>query len=127
MARVPSVNNLLLAVCVLVFGLAGHWSMAFVASIATMPLRWVRSPLYTAWVNQRLDPQVRATVISMSAQADALGQMVGGPILGAIAMRASLRVALVAVGLALLPALLLYARTVRQDGSQQAAKAVRPC
>ena len=122
-ARVLAVNNLLLAACVLIFGLAGHWGVAFVGFMSTMPLRWVRGPLYTAWVNQRLDPQVRATVISMSAQADALGQMVGGPILGAIAMRASLNVALVAAGLALLPALLLYVRTGRQDASQQAAKA----
>lgn len=121
-ARVLAVNNLLLAACVLIFGWAGHWGVAFVAFMSTMPLRWVRSPLYTAWVNQRLDPQVRATVISMSAQADALGQMVGGPILGAIAMRASLPAALVTAGIALLPALLLYARTGRQD----AAEAVGP-
>jgi DHA3 family tetracycline resistance protein-like MFS transporter len=122
-ARVLSINNALLIACVVVFGLAGHWGVAFAAFMATMPLRWVRNPLYTAWVNQRLDPQVRATVISMSSQADALGQMVGGPILGAIAMGASLRAALVVAGLALLPSLLLYARTIRQDAAQQQVKA----
>jgi len=100
-ARVLSINNALLIACIVVFGLAGHWGVAFAAFMATMPLRWVRNPLYTAWVNQRLDPQVRATVISMSSQADALGQMVGGPILGAIATGASLRAALVVAGLAL--------------------------
>jgi len=122
-ARVLSINNALLIACVVVFGLAGHWGVAFAAFMATMPLRWVRNPLYTAWVNQRLDPQVRATVISMSSQADALGQMVGGPILGAIATGASLRAALVVAGLALLPSLLLYARTIRQDAAQQQVKA----
>ena len=122
-ARVLSINNALMIACVVVFGLAGHWGVAFAAFMATMPLRWVRNPLYTAWVNQRLDPQVRATVISMSSQADALGQMVGGPILGAIATGASLRAALVVAGLALLPSLLLYARTIRQDAAQQQVKA----
>jgi len=122
-ARVLSINNALLIACVVVFGLAGHWGVAFAAFMATMPLRRVRNPLYTAWVNQRLDPQVRATVISMSSQADALGQMVGGPILGAIATGASLRAALVVAGLALLPSLLLYARTIRQDAAQQQVKA----
>jgi DHA3 family tetracycline resistance protein-like MFS transporter len=122
-ARVLSINNALLIACVVVFGLAGHWGVAFAAFMATMPLRWVRNPLYTAWVNQRLDPQVRATVISMSSQADALGQVIGGPILGAIATGASLRAALVVAGLALLPSLLLYARTIRQDAAQQQVKA----
>jgi len=123
-ARVLSINSALLIAFVVVFGLTGHWGVAFTAFIATMPLREMRDPLYTAWVNQRLDPQVRATVISMSAQADALGQMVGGPILGAIAVGASLRAALVVAGLALLPSLLLYTRTLRRDTSQQELEAV---
>ena len=42
-------------------------------------LRNTASPLQTAWINQKLDPQVRATVHSMFGQVDAIGQIAGGP------------------------------------------------
>ena len=41
-------------------------------------------PLYLAWINQNIESRVRATVISMSSQTDAIGQIAGGPLLGAI-------------------------------------------
>ena len=44
--------------------------------------RSLNSPLYTTWVNQRLEPPVRATVLSMSSQVDAVGQIGTGPALG---------------------------------------------
>lgn len=111
-----SINTLLIA-GVITFGLAGHFPLALVTFWAISPLRNMNSPLQTAWVNQRLDPRVRATVISMSSQADALGQIMGGPILGAIATALSLRTAMVVTGIVLSPALLLYARTIRRNES----------
>ncbi len=99
--------------------------MALAALVSVEPLRRIRSPLYTAWVNQRLDPNVRATIISMSSQADALGQIVGGPILGLIATAVSLRAALVAAAVMLGPALALYLlamRRVRELGTEGEAE-----
>jgi DHA3 family tetracycline resistance protein-like MFS transporter len=49
-------------------------------------------------------------VISMVSQANAIGQVVGGPPLGALAGRASIRTALVVSGLILTPIPLLYLR-----------------
>ena len=46
--------------------------------------RSVIGPVYTTWVNQSLDSRVRATVISMSSQVDAIGQIGGGPLVGVI-------------------------------------------
>ncbi len=63
---------------------------------------------YTAWVNQGLDTRVRATVISASSQANALGQILGGPVLGAIGRGISLSAALVSSGLVLAPVMGLY-------------------
>jgi len=45
-------------------------------------LRRVAMSLNTAWVNQKLDSGTRATVISMSGQVDAIGQIAGGPGVG---------------------------------------------
>jgi hypothetical protein len=57
---------------------------------------------------------VRATVISMSSQTDALGRTLGGPAIGVVGSLASLRTALSAAGLALVPALLFYFRAFGQ-------------
>lgn len=67
-------------------------------------------PIYDAWVNQRLDSQVRATVLSMSGQVDAIGQVAGGPVVGWIGSALSVRAAITASSLLLTPILPIYAR-----------------
>jgi len=52
----------------------------------------------------------------MAGQADALGQLSGGPVLGLIGSGLGIRAGLVAAGAFLLPAVLLYARAVRHGG-----------
>jgi DHA3 family tetracycline resistance protein-like MFS transporter len=73
-------------------------------------LRRVAMPLYTAWVNQKLDSGTRATVLSMSGQVDAIGQIAGGPGVGLIANLISVPAAIVTSGLLLFPALPLIGR-----------------
>jgi DHA3 family tetracycline resistance protein-like MFS transporter len=67
-------------------------------------------PIRSAWLNRNLSSRTRATVISMTSQLDAVGQVVGGPPLGALANRTSTSTALVASALVLTPAVFLYAR-----------------
>ena len=73
-------------------------------------LRDIAGPLQTAWVNQRLDSKVRATVHSMFVQVDAIGQVMGGPIVAGIAAIGSAVTSLVTSGLLLTPALLFISR-----------------
>lgn len=96
------------------FALAGNFVVAALAFVGATVLRGLNSPLTSAWINQSIDPRVRATVISMSGQADALGQIAGGPGIGAIGSVFSLRAALSAATVALLPGLLLYGRALGQ-------------
>lgn len=77
-------------------------------------------PLQDAWLVPKIDPQVRATVLSMMSQAGALGQVGGGPLVGAIGLRASFRAAMVVSGAVLSPALLLYARETRRRTERDA-------
>jgi DHA3 family tetracycline resistance protein-like MFS transporter len=114
-ARALFVLSTLLTVSVIAFGLAGHFVLAFAAYSAIYVIRRTKEPIYAAWLNQRLDSQVRATMFSASSQMDALGQIIGGPILGVIATAVSLRAAIVIAGIVLSPALLLYARTMRRS------------
>ena len=105
----------LLSASVMVFALAGSFFLALVAYWGADVFRSMRGPVFRAWQTQSIDPQVRATVLSIDGQTDALGQIAGGPALGAIATFASLRAALVTAGVILLPALLLFVRAGRQS------------
>ncbi len=87
-------------------------------------LRDIATPLYTAWVNQKLDSGTRATVLSMSGQVDAIGQIAGGPSVGLVARSFSVVAALVTSGLLLSPALLLIGRANTQSPEQVEAESV---
>ena len=92
------------------------FSPALAVSIAAVWLvsitRNVLGPLYDAWVNQRLDSDTRATVLSMSGQVDAIGQIASGPLVGVVSLW-SIRAAITFAGLLLLPALPLIRRANR--------------
>jgi DHA3 family tetracycline resistance protein-like MFS transporter len=77
-----SAINGLLIVTVIGFALAGNFAIAVAAMWATQLLRRTNAPLKSVWVNQSLEPSVRATVFSMASQADSLGQILGGPLWG---------------------------------------------
>jgi len=53
---------------------------------------------------------------------DAIGQVVGGPPMGALAMRYGLRAAMVAVGILYTPVLALYGRALGQDSPAQSGE-----
>jgi len=116
-ARTLMTINTALIALVLAFAFVGNFAWATLFYLASLGLRQMNAPIQTAWVNQRLDPAVRATVISMSSQMDALGQIAGGPIVGAIGAAVSVRAA-IAAGAGILGAtLLLYARVMRRDAA----------
>lgn len=97
------------------FALAGNFLLALGLVWAVDVLRSLIGPLYDTWINQRLDSRVRATVISMSGQVDAIGQIAGGPGVGVIGNTVSIRAALLTSALILSPVLALYARTFRRN------------
>lgn len=109
-------NALLASLTVLqVLGILG---LAVLGSLwLALAAMWVRDaavalaqPVQAAWLNRNVDSRSRATVLSINGQADALGQVAGGPPLGALANRTSLTTALVVSGLVLSPAALVYLR-----------------
>ena len=94
------------------------WS-ALVAVLAVFFARDLQGPLYATWINEQItDSSVRATVLSISGQANAIGQAGGGPVLGAIGNIWGIRAALVAGAAAIAPALALYGRAIRHEGRE---------
>lgn len=102
-----------LAVSVAGFGLAGHAGTALAFYFVAILVRRVNAPLFRAWLNQSASRGVRATLFSFANQMDALGQIAAGPALGALALEAGMPWAFVACALLLVPAILVYARTLR--------------
>jgi len=115
LARSLFVLATLLVAAALGFALAGGFGLALATLWLTGWVRAAQEPLFLAWVNRGLDSRSRATVLSVFSQADALGQVAGGPALGVLATVRSVRAALVAVGLVLVPSLPLYGWASRRE------------
>jgi DHA3 family tetracycline resistance protein-like MFS transporter len=111
-ARVLFSMNTVMVMGLVVFGLAGQLGIAFAAYLTVQTLRSVGNPLITTWINPHIESDVRATVFSMASQVNAIGQIAGGPVVGVIGTRGSLRAAFIADAVFLAPVLLLLGRVL---------------
>jgi DHA3 family tetracycline resistance protein-like MFS transporter len=108
-----------LSAAMVVFGLAGGFALAAGAYLLARLARRIIEPLYAAWLNRNIeDSSIRATVNSLVGQADAVGEIGGGPAIGVVGTLSGMRTALVASGLLLTPALALYTRALRHGGRE---------
>ena len=106
-------------VALLVFALTGLTGVAIVAMLGVFMARNLAGPLYTIWLNEQIrDSSVRATVLSISGQSNAIGQAAGGPVLGGIGNVWGIRAALTAGALVIAPALWLYGRAIAHQGRE---------
>lgn len=105
----------LTAVSMAVFGLSGNFWLAGAVFCLSLTFRTISDPLFRIWINQNVESNVRATVMSMESQTFSLGQAVGGSIIGAIGSAISLPVALISTGLARIPVAILYLRLIFKD------------
>ncbi len=96
------------------FALATNLALAIVFLWVASVMGQVFGPVKRAWLNRSLDSANRATLFSVEGQADALGQITGGPFLGAIGSQVSIRAALVTSAALLGLALPLIARALGQ-------------
>jgi MFS transporter, DHA3 family, tetracycline resistance protein len=98
-----AVRAVMLVGFALATNLAAAIGFLWVASV----MRQSYAPVQRAWLNRSLDPANRATLFSVDGQADALGQIIGGPVIGVVGSAVSIRAALLCsaalLGLALPP------------------------
>lgn len=97
------------------FGLAGQWWVAVPLYLLVRLLRDTSAPILNVWLVSATAPSSRATVFSIQAQADALGQIAGGPPVGVVASRTSLGAGISVAGLFLLPAVALFGWAARRS------------
>ena len=113
----------LVAAAMIGFAFSPLLSLTLCLYLVIDTLRDVRTPLHTAWVNQKLDSETRATIHSMSGQVDSIGQIAGGSS-GLIARYLSVTAAIATSGLLLTPAMLLVSRANSQSKDEAVADSV---
>ncbi|MDX6533336.1 MAG: transporter, family, tetracycline resistance protein, partial [Gaiellales bacterium] len=100
-------------VMVTLFAVAPAFWVAGAALLLAGPLRALAVPLWMGWMSDHSDPDTRATVLSFAGQADCLGQVACGPLIGIAAVSFSVEVALVLSALMLVPSVILVAAAGR--------------
>ncbi len=118
------INGLTLLYGLVFLGLVGlAWFQNFWLAVAALWLislsRSTIGPLESAWIVQNTAGPARATIISLWSQANAVGQIVGGPGVGWIGTVTGLRLALSAAAGLLLPAQILLALARRLQKQPQ--------
>jgi MFS transporter, DHA3 family, tetracycline resistance protein len=99
---------------VVVVATAHAFAVAVAAVLAVSTMRPVLAPLITGWMVTRVEPSVRATALSAQEMFDSGGQIIGGPVIGAIGTLATIRIALLAGAAALAPAAVCLAAASRR-------------
>lgn len=111
-ARLLSICQACQVAGVVVFAISGNLWLTFAMLWLRGALSAISGPVESAWLNRNLDPATRATVISMSGQANAVGQIAGGPVLGWVGSAVSIRAALLGSAIVLSPTVALYRRLI---------------
>jgi MFS transporter, DHA3 family, tetracycline resistance protein len=112
--RLLAVIQALIAVGVVWFGLTGSFWTAVVVYLVVVLLRDTTTPILTVWLVSATTSSSRATVFSIQAQGDALGQIAGGPPVGVIGQRRSIGVGIATSGFFLVPSVVLFLFAARR-------------
>jgi MFS transporter, DHA3 family, tetracycline resistance protein len=106
--------NLLMVITLFLFAITQKFVLSSGLFISFNIVRRINQPVYRAWLNQHIDSKIRATVLSTYGQLDSLGQIIGGPILGYIALKTSISFGIGIAAVILSPVLILYLVFIRK-------------
>lgn len=110
------ITNSLLTLMVLVFAFSSYFTLVIITYLMASTLRKVYYPISSAMTNERLASKGRATALSMFGQLDAIGQIVGGPIIGVLALYTSISYGIASSALLILPIILcLFVMIKKED------------
>lgn len=108
------------------FGRTAAFWPAVAAYLVVTLLREGSVPLINVWTVGATEPSSRATVLSIQSQADALGQIAGGPPIGYLARRTSIGAGIAASGLLLVPAVVAFGLAALFSRSAEPAEPAEP-
>ena len=113
--KILLVVNIFYISFMLAFALTRNFNLMLVAYLSTSLFRSINDPIFNAWLNNHIDDSARATILSMNGQINALGQIIGGPIIGIIATKFSISIGIACTSLLVTPVLVLYILSLIMD------------
>jgi len=96
------------------FAFAPNFGWALCSVLVLGVIGALSGPIFDTWLNLNIESKSRATVLSMMSQSDALGQTAGGPLVGWVGSRHSLRASLVVAAALLTPILGVFGTVLRR-------------
>lgn len=115
-----SIISFIIMISIMAFAVSGNFVMAFLSYSACRIARNAHEPIYAAWINQNInEPGLRATIISTKGQVSAVGQIIGGPVVGAIATLLSVRIGIAVSGALAFFMVILYVFAYRKIKSHR--------
>jgi DHA3 family tetracycline resistance protein-like MFS transporter len=101
----------MLSISGLLFAFSGHFILMLSGIWGTQVIIALIAPLMEIWLNQHVEPRIRATLLSIVGQVNSFGEIiVGGPIAGIMASLFTVRIAIATTALFLLPLTLVFRR-----------------
>lgn len=107
--------NIFYILFMFIFAITKNFNLMLIAYLATNTFRAINEPIFSAWLNGHIDDNARATVLSINGQMNALGQILGGPIIGIIATNISVSIGIACTSLLVTPVLVLYIVSMIMD------------
>jgi DHA3 family tetracycline resistance protein-like MFS transporter len=124
--RVLAIVQALTALGMIGLGWAGHWWVAVGLYLGVRLIRDSAQPVLNVWLVSATAPESRATIFSIVSQADALGQVAGGPPAGFVAQRRTIGAGISVAGLFVLPAVALFALAAKRSPAPRAEVVAEP-
>lgn len=107
MNKLLLIINVFLIISILIFSISSNFLLAAVMYIISSSLRLINSTLFNIIINQNLESEGRATILSQFGQLDAVGQIAGGPITGIAANSFGISAGIGFTAILLMPVLIL--------------------
>ncbi len=121
LARILQALYAVMVISLLGFALSNSFWLAISFMLLFDMLRGVTFPLSQTFINHFVDSKVRATVLSMTGQIDALGQLSGGPVIGFVGRMTSIPVAIITSAVILFPTVPLFGVLLRSNKTEDNA------
>lgn len=113
--KILLITNIFYILSMLAFALTGNFIIMLSAYLLTNTFRTINDPIFNAWLNNHIDDNARATILSINGQINALGQILGGPFIGIIATRISVSIGIACTSLLIAPVLVLFIISIIMD------------
>ncbi len=102
------ITNVIYMLSMIIFGLTKNFQLMLATYLTLNMIRAINKPILNSLMNRHIKGNARATVLSTNAQINALGEVLGGPVIGIIANVFSIGVGLSATAFFLLPIIAIF-------------------